>query len=199
MSVYDRMIERYQSEEIPWDETLPPPEVIEISASLPPGRALDLGCGFGRASIYLSSAGWEVDAVDFVPKAIATAEERAKEAGVDIRFHLCSVTDLDFLKGSYDLVIDVGCAHGLDEDGLRRYQDHLSRLLMPGGHYLLFARLRDKSSEESEDTIGFDEAHLLASFSGRFHLEWSRLGETMVEENPPWPSGWFLWSRKNFV
>jgi SAM-dependent methyltransferase len=197
VNVYDRMIERYESGEIPWNETLPPPEVIEISTDLPAGRALDLGCGFGRASIYLAGLGWEVDAVDFVPEAIATAGTRAKAAGVDIRFHLCSVTDLDFLRGPYNLAIDVGCSHGLDEDGFSRYQDHLSRLLTPGGYYLLYARLRGLAPDESEETIGFEQGHLLASFSSRFHLEWSRLGETTVEENPPWPSGWFLWSRKD--
>jgi SAM-dependent methyltransferase len=198
VSVYDRMIERYESGEIPWDETLPPPEVIEISSELPVGRVLDLGCGFGRASIYLAGLGWEVDAVDFVPEAIATAGTRAKAAGVDIRFHLCSVTDLGFLRGPYDLAIDVGCSHGLDQDGLRRYQEHLSRLLMPAGRFLLYARLRSNSSDDTEETFGFDKANLLASFRGRFHLEWIRLGETVVEENPPWPSGWFLWSYKEF-
>jgi cyclopropane fatty-acyl-phospholipid synthase-like methyltransferase len=172
--------------------------VIEIASELPAGRALDLGCGFGRASIYLASLGWEVDAVDFVPEAIATAGTRAKTAGVDIRFHLCSVTDLGFLRGPYDLTIDVGCSHGLDQDGFSRYQDHLSRLLKPTGRFLLFARLQPNSSDETEETSGFDKANLMASFASHFHLEWARFGETVVEEKPPWPSGWFLWSRKDF-
>ena len=41
-------------------------------------RILDLGCGPGRASIYLARLGWQVDGVDFVPQAIATARQRAR-------------------------------------------------------------------------------------------------------------------------
>ncbi|KAA8946883.1 methyltransferase domain-containing protein, partial [Mycobacterium sp.] len=36
---------------------------------LPPGSALDLGCGTGDASIYLARHGWHVTGVDFVGKA----------------------------------------------------------------------------------------------------------------------------------
>src|SRR5271154_1361182 len=46
-----------------------------------PGRALDLGCGPGRNALYLASHGFEVDAVDLSPVAIAWAQDRAHEAG----------------------------------------------------------------------------------------------------------------------
>jgi len=32
-----------------------------------------LGCGPGRASIYLARRGWQVDGVDFIPDAIELA------------------------------------------------------------------------------------------------------------------------------
>ncbi len=60
---------------------------------------------YGRTSIYLAQHGWQVDGIDFVPRAIENAKERAASRGVskDIRFHVASVADLDFLADSYDL------------------------------------------------------------------------------------------------
>ena len=47
MKKHERMEEIYESGSIPWDQTDPPPEVIDLAAQLPAGRALDLGCGLG--------------------------------------------------------------------------------------------------------------------------------------------------------
>lgn len=44
---------RYQERNLPWDLPLPPPEIITLAATVPTGRALDLGCGAGRTCIYL--------------------------------------------------------------------------------------------------------------------------------------------------
>ena len=40
---------------------------------LPPGRAIDLGCGLGRHSRHLAESGWAVQAVDFSRVAIEIA------------------------------------------------------------------------------------------------------------------------------
>ncbi|MFF1477497.1 class I SAM-dependent methyltransferase [Streptomyces sp. NPDC058301] len=104
-----------------------------------PGRALDLGCGPGRNALHLASLGFEVDAVDLSPGAIDWAEERAKEAGADIRFHrgdAFALTDT-VLAGPYDLVYDSGCFHHLPPHRRVSYLDLLDRVLAPGGHLSL--------------------------------------------------------------
>lgn len=95
---FQRFQQRYRDGEIPWDADLPPPEVIAVADVLPPERALDLGCGTGRACVYLAARGWSVDGVDFVPEAIMRAEERIRRAGVTdrVRLFAASVTDLHF-------------------------------------------------------------------------------------------------------
>ncbi|MFD9291309.1 class I SAM-dependent methyltransferase [Streptomyces sp. NPDC060030] len=102
-----------------------------------PGRALDLGCGPGRNALYLASRGFEVDAVDLSPGAIAWAEERAADAGADIRFHCGDAFADDAPAGPYDLVHDSGCFHHLPPHRRVSYLELVDRALAPGGYLSL--------------------------------------------------------------
>ncbi|MBK8985992.1 MAG: class I SAM-dependent methyltransferase [Chloroflexi bacterium] len=194
--VYNRLAERYAEGRVPWDDELPPPEVIEMADTLPPGRALDLGCGYGRSSIYLARRGWTVDGVDFIPLAVARALARAEQSSVADRaqFHLGKVTNLHFLSAPYDFALDVGCMHSLDEAGLRQYRDEVYRLLRPGGLYLLFAHIRSDSVEVPGRGVYEETVHHL--FGDHFTLDKIVRGTTQVENRPPWASAWF-WFRRN--
>ncbi|MFD7486349.1 class I SAM-dependent methyltransferase [Streptomyces mirabilis] len=104
-----------------------------------PGRALDLGCGPGRNALHLAAAGFQVDAVDLSPTAIAWAQDRAREAGAEIRFHCgdaFALTDRDW-GGPYDLVHDSGCFYHLPPHRRISYLALLDRVLAPGGHLSL--------------------------------------------------------------
>jgi SAM-dependent methyltransferase len=81
----------------------------------PLGRALDLGCGNGTHSVQLASRGWQVTGVDFVGRAVRTAQERAQQAGATVRFVEADVTDLQSagIAGAFTFLLDVGCFHGL--------------------------------------------------------------------------------------
>ncbi|MCB8984545.1 MAG: class I SAM-dependent methyltransferase [Ardenticatenaceae bacterium] len=194
--VYQNLKTRYEEGRVPWDDELPPPEVIEMAARLSPGRALDLGCGYGRSSIYLARRDWTVDGVDFIPLAIARALARAEQAGVGdlASFHLGKVTNLRFLSGPYDWALDVGCMHALDDAGLRQYRDEVYRLLRPGGLYMLFAHLRAEGIDVPGRGVFEETVHDL--FGRSFTLEREVRGTTQVEGRPPFPSAWF-WFRRN--
>lgn len=77
-TLFVEMTNRYTEQNLPWDVELPPPEVLEVVDLLSPGRALDLGCGFGRTCRYLAKHGWQCDGVDFVEQAIVTARQRTQ-------------------------------------------------------------------------------------------------------------------------
>jgi SAM-dependent methyltransferase len=185
------MVERYASGTVPWDEPLPPPEVRELVATLAPGRALDLGCGYGRSAIYLASLGWDVDGIDFVEAAVQEARARAQREGARARFHRASVTDLSFLTGPYDLALDVGCLHSLDAAGCAAYRDELVRLVRPGGQYLLFTRL----GEGGDGPRGVKEAYLLKLFLGPFQLRNSQHGWSKMPDGSGWESAWLTFGR----
>ena len=75
-------------------------------AGLPPGRALDLGCGEGGDAVHLARLGWQVTAVDVSPTALARTEAAAAAAGVAARV-TTERHDLarSFPAGRFDLVV----------------------------------------------------------------------------------------------
>jgi len=194
--VFHSLKTRYEEGRVPWDDDMPPPEVMEMAAQLPPGRAVDLGCGYGRSSIYLARRDWTVDGVDFIPLAVAGALARAEQASVGdrVNFHLGKVTHLPFLTGPYDLALDVGCMHALDDAGLRQYRNEVYRLLRPGGLYLLFSHLRTEGVEVPGRGVYEETVHSL--FGDNFTLDKVVRGTTQVEGRPSFASAWF-WFRRN--
>ena len=56
--------------------------LAEIAAGLPPGRALDLGCGEGADAIWLAEHGWNVVAVDVSDTALERVRAEAQSRGV---------------------------------------------------------------------------------------------------------------------
>ena len=81
----------------------------------PHGKALDLGCGSGTWGVRLAARGWQVTGVDDVPTAVVRAQERIREAEVDMRVVLGDVTRLreSAVGSGYHLVLDTGTFHGL--------------------------------------------------------------------------------------
>ena len=79
--------------------------LAEVAADLPPGRALDLGCGEGGDAVWLADRGWAVVAVDISETALGRAAEEASSRGVAdrIEFVQKDLSD-DFPDGEFDLV-----------------------------------------------------------------------------------------------
>jgi SAM-dependent methyltransferase len=126
-----------------WQRDAPPEDLVALvegPSALPPGRALELGCGTGTDTIYLAGHGWDVTAVDMVPKALAAARRRASAAGVTPRFIEGDVTRLPDLQvgDGHDLVLDFGCFHTLPEDRRPAYVTGVSGAAAPGATFLLY-------------------------------------------------------------
>lgn len=130
-----------------------------------PGRALDLGCGPGRNANYLAARGFDVDAVDLSPAAVAWAEERARDApwGGRVRFHCGDVFEPTAPRGPYDLVHDSGCFHHLPPHRRVSYLALLDEVLTPGGYFGLSCFAAGPQGSGSE----LDDAELYRT--GRLH------------------------------
>jgi len=129
----------YRSGTPRWDSPEPRPELAELVRGRPPGRVLDLGCGTGSDVLYLASLGWEAVGVDFAPKAIQIARSRAAKSGSAAGFIVGDVTRLREagVTGRFDLVIDVGCYHGIPGGRRDTYRASVAAVTEPGGDLYL--------------------------------------------------------------
>lgn len=124
----------------PWDTNITPPEIVALveGGRVPPGRALDLGCGTGTNALYLQRHGFAATGVDFSRMAIDRAKRKAKAAGLPVPFHVADVLDSAHFPapGPFDFVMDVGVMHIFDAAGRAQYAETLAKVTRPGSlHY----------------------------------------------------------------
>lgn len=62
----------------------PNAHLIAETRDLPPGLALDAGCGHGSEAIWLAASGWRVTAVDFSVTALDHGRSAAETVGADV-------------------------------------------------------------------------------------------------------------------
>jgi SAM-dependent methyltransferase len=62
----------------------PNAHLVAETGDLPPGRALDAGCGHGAEAIWLAASGWQVTAVDFSVTALEHGRSTAQLVGADV-------------------------------------------------------------------------------------------------------------------
>jgi SAM-dependent methyltransferase len=127
----------------PWDGHVLPSRLQPLATELGKGKALDIGCGTGDASILLARQGWEVVAIDFVERALASARNKAVAAGVTVRFLHADVTRLGSygVGGGFTLLCDNGCMHGLSDGQRDSYVREVSAVAASGARLLLVAFL----------------------------------------------------------
>ena len=123
-------------QDLPWAHDEPTLFLAEITRRRGPGTALDIGCGAGTDSVFLAQQGWDVTALDFMPKALEYTQQRAREAGVDVTPVEADITDWEPPR-QYDLVLDHGLLHNMDPVRYDAYRACLLRALAPDGEFVL--------------------------------------------------------------
>jgi ubiquinone/menaquinone biosynthesis C-methylase UbiE len=116
------------------------PEVVRFPAWR--GRdVLEAGCGIATDGVQFARAGSRYTGVDFSSTALDLARRRFELEGVEGSFVQCSVTDLPFPDGSFDLVYSNGVIH--HEPRTEQVVSEFHRVLRPGATALVMVYHRD--------------------------------------------------------
>lgn len=147
---------------------------------IPPGRAIEFGCGHGRNSIFLARHGFSVEAVDYSPTAIDWARERVAQADVPVSLACRNVFELKLQAGQHDLVYDSGCFHHIAPHRRHQYVDLVADALAPGGWFGLTCFRPEGGSGYSDDEVyerrslggglGYTAERLRDIWSGRLQV-----------------------------
>ena len=183
--------ERYRDGGRVWSGRPNPLLVREVEA-LPPGTALDLGCGEGGDAIWLAARGWRVTAVDVSATALRRGAEHAREAGVAdlVRWERHDLSR-SFPEGSFDLVSAQFLHSPVAADGEREaILRRAAAAVAPNGILLVVGHAGWPSwQEEPPFDVHFpttgDVLDALDLEPGRWHVEL----EEVVERELPDPDG----------
>ena len=136
-------------------------EVVELYAKLAEGkRALDLACGMGRNSKVLLEQGFEVDALDISPTAIASLQNienlHAKEVDFD---------NYVLEENKYDLIV---CTYFLK----RELFPQIEKALKENGVFIFetFMHHPDNTKEPSNKSFLLEEGELEATFDDSYEI-----------------------------
>jgi SAM-dependent methyltransferase len=168
----------------PWDSGATPPELVAVvdgEDRLLPGRGLDIGCGTGTNSIYLAQHGWDPTGIDFVPRAVKMAKDKAAAAHVAPRLIVGDVTRLTALGigADYGLLLDVGCFHSIPDAGRDAYVLGVTEVARAGAIFLLFGFVRgDKGSRIGPR--GLSGSEIVARFATGWEVLSEKAGGPML-------------------
>lgn len=128
-----------RSKQVPFFKNVPDENLISyFDRKLLNGqRALDIGCGNGRNSIYIAKQEFEVKGIDFSKNAIEWAKEVSKDQALDIDFLCQSIFDFQDVVESFDFIYDSGCLHHIKPHRRSQYLENVSKYLKPDGHFAM--------------------------------------------------------------
>jgi SAM-dependent methyltransferase len=115
--------------------------------------------GQGRNTIYLAQQGWDSVGFDPADRAVAAAQDQAKQLGVKITTHIAKAETFDWGESAWDLIV-------LSYVGAREFKTQVTRALRPGGMVVVEAFHRDATkSGPIGGAVVFDTNELLTLFS----------------------------------
>ncbi len=126
---------------------------------------LDLGCGAGIKTRYLSEKGYEAEGVDFSEKMI----EIAKHENPKISFHVLDIYELEKINKTYDAVFAQAVLLHIEKAKIVEVLTKIKNILNPHGLlYIAVKGIRDDRVEEkvvTENDYGYEYERFFSYFS----------------------------------
>jgi len=127
-------------------------EVLNALKYIQPGKALDLGCGNGRNSLWLASQGFDVTAWDKNPNSLNNLKAIRDAEGLE-NLHI-DAADLNTLQfdGEYDFILSTVVLMFLEAQTIPRLINNMQRCTNAGGYNLIVAAM---DTADFPCTVGF--------------------------------------------
>jgi SAM-dependent methyltransferase len=119
-----------------------------------PGKALDVGMGQGRNTLFLAKHGWDAYGVDIADEAVNLAQDNARKANLRITTFVQDDAEFDFGSSRWDLVAFI-------YSGGRHHVDKVYQSLKPGGLVVIEGFHRDATKQRKiGENVVFDTDEL---------------------------------------
>jgi 2-polyprenyl-3-methyl-5-hydroxy-6-metoxy-1,4-benzoquinol methylase len=141
--------------------------MMESVKGLEPGKALDVGAGQGRNSVWLAQQGWDVTAIDISGVGLAAAADNAEKAGTHIKTVKTSYQDFDFGTERWDLIVMILSWAPVSDPA---FVARLNASLRPGG-VIVFEHVLETEKQSFPPVVqGLPPNALLTHFR-EFHIQ----------------------------
>ncbi|AQU82181.1 MULTISPECIES: class I SAM-dependent methyltransferase [unclassified Halomonas] len=156
--IFDTAYETYSA---PWVIGKPQPAVVELETEgMLREDILDIGCGAGEHTIYLSQRGYSIVGVDASRPAVEYAKKNARNNEVAALFEVADAMSLGTDK--YDTILDSALFHIFDSQDRIKYVASLKNACRPGGLVYILALSDDGPGfgpevSEADITQAFDD------------------------------------------
>ncbi|WP_092335792.1 class I SAM-dependent methyltransferase [Desulfosporosinus hippei] len=171
---------RYKAGETPWDLGRPDFNLIQTVTTMDinPCKTLEIGCGTGNNSIWLSKNNFDVIGVDTSEIAIQKAVEKASIDNVKCTFIVNDILSNKIDGAPFDFAFDRGCFHSFNSDEERMiFAEKVASLLEDDGLWLSLVGNADEKRDipgppqrTARDIVNTVEPYfeILSLVSGRF-------------------------------
>ena len=187
-----------QANEHEWVAGTASPELIDLvwRKVIPTGsEVLEVGCGIGTESVFLSVRGMKVSGIDISSSAIEKAQKLAEVYNVKPQFSVEDVINLPFEDNSFDTVCDQGCFHHLTDEERKEYTKEISRVLKKDG--LLILRCFSDAIPGGPQPRRIKSDELIQTLQNDFILEELKRVLSFSTEQRDSPLGWSsIWVKR---
>jgi tellurite methyltransferase len=137
------------------------PRLMNLSAYLNGGTALDIACGLGGNSLFLARLNYQVEANDISDVAINFVQEQARRNGLNIHSRACDLTELDRIEWqdhTFNLVV---MTYYLD----RSLFPMVKSLIQQDGYFFMETFYQTPQNEGVSNQYKLKSNELLSEFS----------------------------------
>lgn len=187
-----------QANEHEWVAGTASPELIDLvwrKVISTGSEVLEVGCGIGTESVFLSVRGMKVTGIDISSSAIEKAQKLAEVYNVKPQFSVEDVINLPFEDNSFDTVCDQGCFHHLTDEERKEYTKEISRVLKKDG--LLILRCFSDAIPGGPQPRRIKSDELIQTLQNDFILEELKRVLSFSTEQRDSPLGWSsIWVKR---